>query len=346
MPLWMNLKSSWPIKPWPKNNMAVEARYWHQEKDAIRCELCPHLCLIPLNQAGQCHIRVNREHHLIASMYARLTACAIDPIEKKPLFHVKPGESILSIGSAGCNFECRFCQNWNIAQMIPDTTIMTPVQVAEQAVKANCCGVAYTYNEPVINLEYVVDCAQEVKKRHLINVMVSNGYINPQPLEELIPWIDAWNIDLKSMSDSFYQEVCNGRLRPVMKSIERIAAASHVELTHLMVNDPRQNLDQIRSLIDWIVSVSPSIPLHLSRYFPQYKFQAEETDLELMQAAYRLAKEKLKWVYLGNVHFQADHTYCPNCQSLLIERYGYQVEKINLNNNRCSNCHEPIEGLF
>lgn len=326
--------------------MRPTAKYWHQEHDKIRCELCPHYCLIASEETGRCHIRVNQNGQLLATAYGQVTACAVDPIEKKPLYHVKPGQPIFSIGSTGCNFKCVFCQNWEISQGHGATTTMTPEQVTDQALQTGCCGVAYTYNEPIINIEYILDCVQVVKAQGLINVMVSNGYINSKPLEALLPWIDAWNIDLKSMSDSFYREVCGGQVKPVKKTIEQIAAAAHLEVTHLMVTDPRHTRAHTEKLIDWLAGVSTNIPLHLSRYFPQYQYTAEATSAEVMQAAFEYGQEKMKWVYLGNIQQEANPTTCPQCHAVLIERHGFQGVQSSLTRPQCPHCQEPFYGIL
>ncbi len=322
-----------------------EARYWHTEGSALRCELCPWHCLIREGKAGICQARVNHQGRLVAGMYARITACHLDPIEKKPLYHVKPGRAILSVGSGGCNFKCGFCQNWDISQVIPDTMEAQPKDVAEKAVAVDSCGVAYTYNEPIINIEYVMDCARQVKAKGLINVMVSNGFINPGPLEDLIPLIDAWNIDLKSMDDSFYREVCHGHVGPVKATIKRVSQSSHVEVTHLMVPDRLHSLEQVRDLAAWLASCSPSIPLHLTRYYPQYHYHEEATDVDFMHQAYGAAKQYLKWVYLGNIPGDEGNTFCPQCGQLLIERRGYRNLNILLKNNHCPQCGADFYGI-
>ncbi len=323
-----------------------EARYWHAEAHGLRCDLCPWNCLIQEGKAGVCQARLNRQGRLLASMYGRVTACHLDPIEKKPLYHVKPGRAILSLGSGGCNFKCDFCQNWDISQVIPDTMEVLPEEVAQKAAAIDSCGVAYTYNEPIINIEYILDCARKIKAKGLINVMVSNGYINPGPLEDLIPLIDAWNIDLKSMEDSFYREVCHGQVEPVKATIKRVSQSSHVEVTHLMVTDPRHSLDEVRELAQWLASCSPSIPLHLTRYYPQYHYDQAATDVDFMHQAYEVAKKYLKWVYLGNIPGDEGNTFCAQCGQLLIERHGYRILNIHVKGNHCPKCQADFYGIL
>jgi pyruvate formate lyase activating enzyme len=323
-----------------------KASYWVHDGKQVRCTLCPHTCLIQDEKTGRCGIRRATKGTLVAEAYARISSLAMDPIEKKPLFHVKPGQSILSLGSAGCNFCCSFCQNWNISQKLPSLSTVTPQQVVAEAQAQGACGIAYTYNEPLINFEYVLDCAKLIREKGLLNVIVSNGYINPEPLQELLPWIDAWNVDIKSIVPEFYQRFCGAELDPVLNNVKVIAQHTHLEITHLIVTEGNDDLKQIRDLVDWIASVSTDIPLHFTRYYPQYQWEAPPTDPELIMQAQAIAKEKLAWVYLGNLGASDDSLYCPECQEMLVKRRGYQTQSVTIADGSCPQCKRKIPGIF
>ncbi|MCD4814140.1 AmmeMemoRadiSam system radical SAM enzyme [bacterium] len=322
------------------------AAYWEKQGNAVQCRLCPHQCVIPEGKVGRCGIRQVQDGILWAIAYGKISASSMDPIEKKPFFHVKPGKKIYSIGSAGCNLKCDFCQNWPISQKVPSMNAMAPLQVAEQAIQMGACGVAYTYNEPLINSEFILACARIVREKGLINVVVTNGYVASGPLNDLLEVIDAWNIDIKSMQDGFYKRRCCATLAPVLATIRRAAEKSHVELTHLMVTGENDAMDQVRELVAWIADVSPELPLHLTRYFPQYRSEESPTDPEKLLAAREIAREKLKWVYLGNLSATDDSTYCPDCGEILISRQGYQVEKSSVHAGRCTQCQRVVPGIF
>ena len=304
------------------------AAYWKKIGEAIQCELCPHYCRIVAGRTGRCGIRRNADGTLIAETYGLISSLAMDPVEKKPLFHVKPGREILSVGSAGCNFHCSFCQNWQISQRKPKLSGLAPTELVALAVAQKACGVAYTYNEPIVNFEYVMDCARLTRQKGLLNVMVTNGFINPEPLQELLPWIDAWNIDVKSIRPEFYRQVCGGELRPVLETVSTVARVKYVELTHLVVTDGNDRGEEFIELIDWIASISSEIPLHITRYFPQYRRSTPATELEVLCRVREIARQKLTWVYIGNVEAEEDSTYCPDCGTLLIPRQGYQVGRL------------------
>lgn len=322
------------------------AAYWSRSADKIRCELCPHFCLIPLDGVGRCGIRRNRKGKLVSESYGLISSLALDPIEKKPLFHVKPGSKILSLGSAGCNFRCSFCQNWSISQQVPTMEELSPGELVKQAKQSKACGVAYTYNEPLINFEYVLECARQVRQAGLLNVLVTNGYINPAPRDELLPWIDALNIDLKSIRPEFYQRICGARLEPVLDFIRVAAKICHVELTHLIVTAANDSEADIHDLVDWVAAVSPEIPLHFSRYFPQYQWEEPPTPMDLLQKALEIGRSKLKWVYIGNLPGKDDSTHCPDCGAELIPRQGYWTGTVKLQDGHCPQCHRWVPGIF
>ncbi len=283
--------------------------YYDKNNDqTVTCRLCPHNCHIAPGRIGVCRVRGNVDGELYSLNYARVASIALDPIEKKPLYKFHPGSNILSAGSLGCNLKCSFCQNWGIAQqgeVAVDTVEMAPEELAEKAVKTKAdgnIGVAYTYNEPSIWYEYVLDTAKIIKKEGLNNVLVTNGFISEEPLRHLLPYIDAMNIDVKAFTESFYKDTCKGGLDDVRRTVEIAAASCHVELTTLVIPEMNDSMDEIDRLSRWIASISPTIPLHLSRFFPQYKMKDKPpTPVDTLIRARDTAKANLEFVYLGNV---------------------------------------------
>lgn len=281
-----------------------EALYYEKlDGRRTHCRLCPHECVIRDGARGFCGIRANKGGILYAESYGKATSIALDPVEKKPLYRYHPGEYILSLGTSGCNFRCQFCQNYSISQdLSAPVRDVTPDQVVKKAEEAGSFGIAYTYNEPFIWYEFVIDTARLAVSRGFCNVLVTNGFVNPQPLEEILPYIGAMNIDLKSMDDDFYKRVCAGRLEPVLGTIKRASRSCHVELTNLIIPTLNDSEDAIGGLVDWVFKeVGPETPLHFSRYFPCYKMSLPPTPVETLKMAEKIAKRKLKYVYLGNV---------------------------------------------
>lgn len=280
-----------------------EAMYYQKlDKEKVQCELCPKRCIIAPDGYGFCHVRKNVEGKLFSEIYGKITSIALDPIEKKPLYHFHPGEYIISLGTRGCNLACLFCQNWQISQCY-DASLKTISieEIIRQAKKVHSFGIAYTYNEPIIWYEFVLQSAKRAHKEGLKNVLVTNGFINQEPLNELMPFVDALNIDLKSMDNDFYVKYCKGELGPVLETIKTAAKSAHLELTNLIIpglNDSEENFIKLR---DWIFeNLGPRIPLHFSRYFPCHKMKIPPTPLETLNKAKTIASEKLKHVYLGN----------------------------------------------
>lgn len=281
-----------------------EALYYEKiAEDKVKCHLCPHNCLINQNKLGICRARKNIDGKLYSLIYGKTTGIALDPIEKKPLYHFYPGSYILSLGTKGCNFACPFCQNWNISQDDNAyTEEITPLAVARQATVGDSIGVAYTYNEPFIWFEFILDCAKLIKKQNQVNVLVTNGYVNLEPLEEILPYIDAMNIDIKSIDEDFYKKICKAKLQPVLEVIKRSVKNCHIELTNLVIPTLNDTEDNFIRLVDWAYeNCGPGVPLHFSRYFPAYKMDLPPTPVETLKKAYNIAKKKLKYVYLGNV---------------------------------------------
>jgi pyruvate formate lyase activating enzyme len=298
------------------------AEHYRIEGDSLRCSICPHNCLIRPGKTGFCRTRANHNGELYASNYGACTSSAIDPIEKKPLYHYYPGADILSLGSWGCNFTCRFCQNWRIAQAEADFVELTPQAAVNLATSAgeNNIGIAYTYSEPGVWFEFVRDTAVVAKSAGLANVVVSNGFINQQPLAELLLYTDAMNIDVKAFTEDFYKTMCSGTLNQVMNTVESAVQACHVEITTLVIPGMNDSVLEIRSLAKWLATLSPNIPLHLSRYFPNYQLNLPPTPLDTLQQAWQAAREHLHYVYIGNVGYTSANTECPQCGALVIER--------------------------
>ena len=281
-----------------------EALYYEKlDNSRVRCHLCPYECLIADGRRGACGVRTNSSGTLYSEVYGRTTGMALDPIEKKPLYRYHPGEHILSLGTKGCNFHCDFCQNWHISQALDvSTEAITSEAIVEKAKQARSFGIAYTYNEPFIWYEFVLDTAKLAKKAGLENVLITNGYVNMEPLEEMLPYIGAMNIDLKSFDEDFYTKICKGRLRPVLEVIKRSIRSCHVELTTLLIPTLNDSEAQMQKEVDWIYdNLGAEVPLHFSRYFPCYKMSLPPTPVEAMERAFAIAKKKLKYVYLGNV---------------------------------------------
>lgn len=281
-----------------------EALYYSKlDSKKVHCHLCPNECIIADSKRGSCGVRINKAGTLYSEIYGKTTSVALDPVEKKPLYHYHPEEYILSLGTKGCNFHCDFCQNWNISQDLnAPTEDITSQQIIDKAKEYGSFGIAYTYNEPFIWYEFVLDTAKLAQANKLENVLVTNGYVNMEPLEEMIPYIDAMNIDLKSIDEEFYSKICKGKLQPVLEVIKRAVKSCHIELTNLIIPTLNDSEDQIRRLVDWVYdNAGPNVPMHFSRYFPCYKMNLPPTPVETLKMAERIARAKLKYVYLGNM---------------------------------------------
>jgi pyruvate formate lyase activating enzyme len=281
-----------------------EALFYETKEDLkVQCLLCPHNCLIPEGRQGFCGVRKNQEGKLFTLIYEEITSFALDPIEKKPLYHYHSGEHILSVGTKGCNLCCLFCQNWNISKDLNATTEkVTSDFIVERAKQIGSFGIAYTYNEPFIWYEFVLDTAKLAKSKGLENVLVTNGYVNLEPLKNIIPFIDAMNIDIKSIDEEFYINTCGGKLAPVLEVIKESNRHCHIELTNLVIPGLNDKEENFIGLVDWIYdNLGDSVPLHFSRYFPCYKLDSPSTPIAALNKAKEIAKKKLKFVYLGNV---------------------------------------------
>ncbi len=325
--------------------MKVEAPFYHSDDSRLVCEICPRGCKLREGQEGYCRSRMNIGGKLYATNYGRTASVALDPIEKKPLYHFRPGELILSVGPNSCNLSCKFCQNWEISQSRIPTREVTAIELADVAQQHGSTGIAYTYTEPLMWYEFVRDCGAEFHKRGMANILVTNGYINPEPFAKLIPLIDAMNVDLKSMDDSFYRRLCGGvRLQPVLDTITAAYKAGiHVELTQLLIPGENDSEEQINRTLHWVAELGRDIPLHFSRYFPRYKMHTPATKSETLERAYQLAKRELQWVYVGNIALNVGaHSECPHCGEVLVERWGYTTKVRGLRGNSCGKCGERL----
>jgi len=320
----------------------IEAKYFSRIKDdTLLCELCPHYCKIELDQTGICKVRKNIFGVLHSTNYANAVSVNVDPIEKKPLYHFFPGDKILSLGSNFCNLKCNFCQNHTISQNKAGTSEISPEMLLKLAKKHFCNFVAFTYTEPTIWIEYVLNASRLLQENGIKTVMITNGFINPKPLKDLLPHISAWNIDLKAMSNLFYLKNCNGILDPVLKTIKTVAKKSHLEITNLLIPGENDSGLEIMEMVNFVADINPDIPLHISRYFPNYKMKIPPTPLKTIYFARDIALKKLKYVYLGNIDFE-QRTNCPSCGKLLIER-GFETV-INVTNGKCPICETEIYG--
>ncbi len=282
------------------------AYYKKLKENKVQCQLCPRYCVINEGKRGNCCIRENKDGKLYLVVYGKPCAVHIDPIEKKPLYYFLPGSYSYSIGTAGCNLHCLFCQNWEISQIKPEelpSVDLPPKKAVKEAIKNNCESISYTYTEPLISYEYVLDICKEAHKRSIRNVIVSNGYINEEPLKELIKYLDAANIDLKSFDANFYRELTGASLEPVLKTLKILAKSNvHLEITTLIIPGYNDDIERIEEMCKWIKDELGDIPLHLSRVFPYYRMKdISVTPLGTLQKAKKIAEKYLTRVNLGNV---------------------------------------------
>lgn len=278
----------------------MEARYYVKEGDRIRCELCPHRCVIAKGETGICGVRKHIQGKLVSENYGKITALQVDPIEKKPLAYFHPGTQVFSIGSFGCNLNCPYCQNHSIAHGKPASTEYRPDEVVEAVLRRDLDFLAFTYNEPLVGFEFVLDTAKLAKAAGITTIMVTNGYVEPEPLTDLLPHIDAWNIDLKGFYPQTYQKL-GGRVEPVLRTIERVSAVAHLEITTLLVPGISDDREELQALFKWIAALDPSIPLHLTRYFPAWRYHEPPTSVEWMGEIAQEARRVCHRVNLGNV---------------------------------------------
>jgi pyruvate formate lyase activating enzyme len=338
----------------PKNSHMREAKYYEKltEKKVV-CKLCPQECRVADLERGTCGVRENRNGTYYTLVYGNPCSANIDPIEKKPMFHYYPTTRSLSIATAGCNFVCKFCQNWEISQKRPEqvkSMTLFPRDVISAAWRRDCKTVAHTYAEPVVFYEYMLKCAEIGKKREIPNIMISNGYIQEKPMRELCKYLGAVKIDLKAFTEKFYEDICAGRLKPVLDTLEVLKDEGiWFEIVVLIIptlNDSKQEID---AMTKWIVkTLGPDVPVHFSRYYPTFMLKnIPPTPPETLHRCRKIAMSNgVKFTYVGNLISDAENTYCPSCGKLLIERMRYSVNVIGLKKNRCKHCNEIIPGVF
>ncbi len=329
--------------------------YQKVEDNKAQCNLCAHRCSIPPEKKGVCGVRVNKEGTLYTKTYGKVITANADPIEKKPLFHFLPGTSSYSIATAGCNFRCKFCQNWRISQLskkwkgeFPGEK-MSPEPIVKEAKGLNCASIAYTYTEPTIFFEYAYDTAKLAQKEGLKNVFVTNGYQTPETIEKMVGIIDAANIDLKSFRNKYYQEICGAKLQPVLDSIQLMRQKGiWIEVTTLVVPDQNDSNQELTEIAEFIASIDKNIPWHISRFHPQYQItDSKPTPMKTLEKAAQIGKVAgLRFIYLGNIYrHDLENTYCPQCKELLISRQGFSSQS-HLQNSSCPNCNTKIPGIF
>jgi len=321
------------------------------EGGKVKCNLCNHQCVISTGKRGICHVRENRGGILYSLVYGKVVANSIDPIEKKPLFHFYPGSTAYSIATAGCNFRCLHCQNWNISQVENGEIFgkeIPPEKIVDDAINSGCKSIAYTYTEPTIFYEYAYDIAKLAHKKGLKNIFVTNGYISKDALEEFSPYLDGVNIDLKGMSKSFYKHVCGAKLQPVLDNIKlHYDLGIWVEVTTLIIPGYNDGSDELKKIAEFIRNIDINIPWHVTAFRPTYKLtDAPSTPVETLRKAAEIGKKAgLKYVYQGNIG-EGENTYCPKCGKLLIERNIFSTTENNIKNDNCSFCGEHIEGRW
>jgi len=329
--------------------------YRSLSQNRVSCRLCAHHCRIDPDGFGKCGVRENRKGVLHTHVYGEVIAAHVDPIEKKPLYHYLPGTSSFSIATIGCNFRCYFCQNWQISQESKcsgektEGQLIAPQDVVDAAIRQGCRSIAYTYTEPTVFFEYAYDTAHIAHGRGLGNVFVTNGFMTPEALRAIQPYLDACNVDLKSFRDDFYRDVCQARLAPVLESIRLMKEMGiWVEVTTLVIPGVNDSDEELEGIADFIAGVDLSIPWHISRFHPDYAYtDARPTPLETLRRAYRIGLLRgLRYVYVGNVSGESDDTLCPGCSRPLIRRRGFSSTAIDIIDSRCPACGTSIAGIF
>ncbi len=333
----------------------TEAMYYKQLPDVrVECELCPRACKIADLERGYCGVRENRDGKYYTLVHSRVCALNVDPIEKKPLFHYMPGTRAYSLATAGCNIECKFCQNWQISQFRPeqiDSIKITPEEAVRFAKEKKCKTIAYTYSEPVVFYEYMYDTARVGKREGVGSVMISNGYIKKEPLIKLCKELNAVKIDFKAFTEKFYKETCSGELKPVLDTLLTLKEIGiWFEMVVLLVPTLNDSEKELRDMCSWINdNLGPDVPIHFSRFHSTYKIKnLPPTPVKTLEKARNIAIESgLNFAYTGNVPgHPGESTYCPDCKEVVIKRVGYTILQNSLNGNECGNCKHPIPGVW
>ena len=328
--------------------------YEKLEEGKVKCNLCNHRCIIKDGSKGICGVRENRDGTLFSLVYDKIIAAHLDPIEKKPLFHFLPGSTSFSIATAGCNFRCKFCQNYEISQLPRNYKItgeyMSPDAIVAYAVKNGAKSISYTYTEPTIYFELALDTSRIAVQKGLKNVFVSNGYMTEDCLKEIYPDLHAANVDLKSFRDQFYREMCGARLKPVLNTIETMKKMGiWVEVTTLVIPGYNDSEEELKEIAKFLVSLDPNIPWHVTRFYPMYRLTTvPPTPVNTLRKAREIGlNEGLRYVYTGNIPGdEGENTYCPNCGKLIIARHGFYVSKLEIKDGKCIYCKTSIAGVW
>jgi len=343
------------ITPSNEDRYRRTALFWDSlPEKKVQCTLCPRACRIADMERGYCGVRENIDGEYYTLVYGRVVAAHVDPIEKKPLFHFLPGSTAFSVATAGCNMECKFCQNWDISQFRPEqikNVDLQPRDVVQRALRTGSTSIAYTYSEPVIFYEYMRDCAEEGQRSGVRSVMISNGYIEAEPMRELLPALDGVKVDLKAFTDSFYRDLCAGTLEPVLDILKLIKERdTWLEIVVLIIPTHNDGADEIKAMSDWIVSeLGPDVPVHFTQFHPTYRMRnLPRTPVKTLERCHRIAKDAgLHYVYLGNVPgYGYEDTTCPHCDTPVIKRFGYTILEYRLENGACSECGTVIPGVW
>ena len=366
----MQPKSAIPSTDHPSNKMdppttaspvtgdfqfGIEARFYEKlHRQMVRCELCPHLCVISEGQRGHCKVRENQDGVLRSLVYARVCAAHVDPIEKKPFFHFLPGSRTFSVATAGCNVHCTFCQNAEISQSRPeqlDADYLPPEHVVALARRLDCSSIAFTYGEPTVFAEYVMDTAALARQAGLRTVVVSNGYIRPQALRAAYAQVDAVKIDLKSFSERYYRDVVKARLQPVLDTLVTLREmGTWTEIVYLLIPTLNDSDEELRAMASWLHShLGADIPLHFSQFHPDYELQnLPKTPLPTLERAREIARSAgLRYVYIGNVPgHHAQHTNCSHCDAVVVERQGFAASRMLIQQGLCPFCQQPVAGVW
>jgi pyruvate formate lyase activating enzyme len=324
------------------------------EGGEIQCELCPHRCRVAKGKRGLCRVRENLGGKYYSLVYGNPCAVHLDPIEKKPFFHVLPSTTSFSLATAGCNFQCKFCQNWEISQASPEDVYshdVPPELMVKRAKEIGARSIAYTYVEPTIFYEYMIDICHLTKKAGLLNVTHSNGFINPAPLKNLCKVLDAANIDLKGFTENFYRELCGGELAPVLETLKTLKKEKvHLEITNLIIPTKNDEMSVLKEMCLWVKKeLGADTPIHFSRFYPLYKLKTlPPTPVSTLEKSREVALSVgLEYVYVGNIPGHVgESTFCPKCKKMIIQRTGYMVGEINMKDGKCRYCGKPIPGIW
>jgi len=330
-----------------------EAQHKHRE-NFIKCTLCAQGCALRRGERGKCRARINVQGEMRSLVYGRPVTVHIDPIEKKPFYHFLPGSAAFSLATAGCPLRCKFCQNWEISQSRPedhDAPFIPPAEVVSSAIGGKSSVIAFTYNEPTVFAEYLTDIARLARKQNLRCVMISCGLMNPEPLKEMCDVLHAIKIDLKGFSEDFYRKVCSAELTPVLRTIKQIAKSGvHLEIVNLVVPTLNDSDIMLSGLADWAMGeIGPDVPIHFTRFHPDYQMlNLPPTPVATLERAYNIARSKgIHYAYVGNVpDHPGNHTYCPNCQKIVIRRNGFFILEQNLAGGHCRFCKQAIAGVW